>query len=52
MPEIRMKRDITGPAAERFAACFSKGVIEVEEDENGDLLDSFFVTFTTSNFHF
>ncbi|KAI9216186.1 RNA polymerase 1-1, isoform CRA_b [Blastocladiella britannica] len=32
LPEIHLLRDITGDAADRFAACFPAGVIAVERD--------------------
>ncbi|CAG8611079.1 475_t:CDS:10 [Cetraspora pellucida] len=31
MPEIILKQEITGDLADKFAACFTKGVVEVEE---------------------
>jgi DNA-directed RNA polymerase I and III subunit RPAC1 len=34
MPEIIVKEEITGDLADKFASCFSPGVIEVE-NKNG-----------------
>ncbi|CAG8464844.1 10433_t:CDS:2 [Gigaspora rosea] len=31
MPEIILKKEITGDLADKFAACFTKGVVEVED---------------------
>ncbi|RHZ86907.1 hypothetical protein Glove_42g50 [Diversispora epigaea] len=36
MPEIIVKEEITGDLADKFAACFSKGVIDVVEKEIND----------------
>ncbi|KAG1696487.1 DNA-directed RNA polymerases I and III subunit RPAC1 [Nymphon striatum] len=35
LPEITITKEVVGEAAERFAKCFSKGVIEVVENEHG-----------------
>ncbi|CAG8759827.1 18721_t:CDS:10 [Dentiscutata erythropus] len=36
MPEIILKNEITGDLADKFAACFTKGVVEVENRDVGD----------------
>ncbi|CAG8467335.1 14021_t:CDS:10 [Acaulospora morrowiae] len=39
MPEIILKEEITGDLADKFAACFTKGVVEVVQEEvNGEMI--------------
>ena len=44
LPEITIKQEIVGDLADKFAACFAPGVIEVKKEKGKKMYSCFFLS--------